>query len=70
MIIYRIKEKVESYLGEKKNFVFNGSRNQIEEFEGVISAVYPAVFLITLENGSVRSYSYSDLLISNLQIID
>ena len=70
MMISKIKEQVKECLGKKKTFVFNGSRNQIDKFDGVITAMYPGIFVITLETGSVRSYSYSDLLISNLEIID
>lgn len=70
MMISKVKEKVRDCLGKKKSFVFNGSRNQVDKFEGTITAMYPGIFIITLETGGVRSYSYSDLLISNLEIID
>ncbi len=70
MMISKIKERVESYLGKKKSFIFNGSRNQIEHFDGVITAVYPSIFIVEMDAGGVRSYSYSDLAISNLEIID
>lgn len=70
MTINKIKEIVKNNMGVSRKFVFHGSRNQNEEFKGVITAEYPAVFVITLDNGQIRSYSYSDLLISNLEIID
>lgn len=70
MMISKIKERVRQCMGKKKSFIFNGTRNQTDKFEGVITAMYPGVFIITLETGSVRAYSYSDLLISNLEIID
>lgn len=70
MTISKVKEIVKNNIGVAKKFVFHGSRNQNEEFEGIITAKYPAVFTITLSNGQIRSYSYSDLLISNLEIID
>ena len=69
-MINKIRNSVRDNLDVHRRFIFHGIRNQNEEFLGKIVAMYPAVFLITLENGSVRSYSYSDLLISNLQIID
>lgn len=70
MMISKIKEQVKQCMGKKKTFVFYGSRNQTDKFDGVITAMYPGVFIITLETGGVRAYSYSDLLISNLEIID
>lgn len=69
MILDNVKEKIEKYLGKKHRFVFHGSRNQNEVFDGVIIKMYPAVFLIELEDGQRRTYSYSDFLISNLEII-
>ena len=64
------KKLVFDNIGIQHNFVFHGTRNQNEEFSGIITEVYPAIFIITLDNGQTRSYSYSDMLISNLEIID
>ena len=70
MILDNVKDKIEKYLGKKHRFVFHGSRNQNEEFCGVISVLYPNVFKIDLINGGVKVYSYNDLLIGNLKIVD
>jgi uncharacterized protein Veg len=70
MMLDRIKKEVSNNLNVTKKFMFHGSRNQIEEFEGIISAVYPAVFVITIDGNKLRSFSYSDLLIGNLKIIN
>ena len=70
MTIDKMKELVKKNKGIAHSFVFHGSRNQNEEFRGVITAMYPAVFIITLDRSQVRAYSYSDLLISNLEIVD
>ena len=50
-------------------FRFNGIRNQNEEFLGKIVGIYPAIFTIELNNKIIKSFSYSDLLIKNLEII-
>lgn len=67
-------EKVRELVVNNKNiyhvFRFNGIRNQTEEFEGKIIGVYPAIFTIELTNKVIRSFSYSDLLINNLEIVD
>ena len=48
-------------------FRYNGSRNQIEEFSGKITACYKFVFII--DTGDiVKSFSYSDVLIGALDI--
>ena len=69
MMLEKIKSQVESKIGKELYFRFNGSRNQIEEFKGVVNAVYSAVFTILVDDYGVRSFSYSDLLTNNLEII-
>lgn len=70
MTLDKVREVVLENKGIVKSFVFKGSRNQIDEFQGVITETYPAVFTITLEDNKVKSFSYSDILIDNLKIID
>lgn len=70
MMISKIRERVRSNIGKKSRFVFFGNRNQVEEFEGIISECYNAVFIIELFDKQVRSFSYSDLLIGSLKILD
>ena len=54
--------------GLLKRFVFHGTRNQNEEFEGTIIKMYNSLFLVKTIDGQIRSYSYADVLISNLEI--
>ena len=68
MMIEKIKNKVKNNVGIKHKFRFNGSRNQIEEFEGIINNTYNAVFTILVDEYSIKSFSYSDLLTKNLEI--
>lgn len=69
-MINKIRNSVRDNLDVHRRFIFHGIRNQNEEFLGKIVAMYPAVFIILLDNGQTRSYSYSDLLVSNLEICD
>ena len=66
-----IKEQVRGRKGEILNFKFNGSRNQIEEFQGEIIKIYPSIFLIRLEGGKnkIKSFTYNDLITESLEII-
>lgn len=70
MIINKIKERISNDIGVRHKFVFHGSRNQNEEFFGIVSKIFPAIFTIELDNGQIRTYSYNDVLISNLEILD
>ena len=66
----KIKLKVKENVGIKHKFVFNGSRNQTEEFEGIINKTYNKVFTILANGNTLKSFSYSDVLTNNLEIVD
>lgn len=72
MNIEKIKENLEEQKGKKLHFRFNGARNQIEEFSGVVLKTYHCVFLIQMDDESklVKSFSYSDVLTESLEIVD
>ena len=62
----KIKNKVKENVGIKHKFIFNGSRNQIEEFVGYIDSLYSNVFTIKTDDSSIKSFSYNDVLIHKL----
>ena len=63
------KELIKKELGKKLNFIYRGSRNQIEEFEGVIEKCYPSIFIIKTKDNIIKSFTYNDFIIKNLKII-
>lgn len=69
-MINKIKEDIQNKKGEELHFRFNGARNQIEEFEGIIVEAYNYIFTIktTNEKEELKSFTYSDVLIDNLEI--
>ena len=69
-MINKIKEDINHKKGEKLHFKFNGSRNQIEEFDGMIMETYNYIFTIKTINQKeeIKSFTYSDVLIDNLEI--
>ena len=66
-MIDRVKDKVFSFENKRVRFRYNGSRNQIEEFEGVVVRCYNFVFVVDVD-GVNRAFSYSDVLIGTLEI--
>lgn len=66
-MIERVKDKIFSFEGEKIKFRYNGSRNQVEEFEGVVTKCYNYVFVV-FTNGINKSFSYTDVLIGTLEV--
>jgi len=69
MTLNMIKDIVKNNLNKNNVFKYNGARNHIEIFEGRITEVYPAVFIITLNDKKIRSFTYADLLVNNLEIM-
>ena len=69
MTINRIKDIVRENFNKNLLFKYNGTRNHMDIFEGKITEIYPAIFIITLSNNKIRSFTYSDLLVNNLEII-
>jgi len=70
--IDKIRTNMLEKRGKNLKFKFNGARNQTEEFEGQIVGIYPTIFIIKINNseGRIKSFTYSDVLIDNLTIID
>ena len=69
-MIDKIKEDLTSKKGLVLKFRHNGSRNQIEEFKGIIVETYNYIFTIKTidEKKEIKSFTYSDILIDNLEI--
>ena len=63
------KKIVEENLFVNHKFLYKGNRNQNEEFSGRISKMFPAIFIIELDNSIKKAYSYNDLLIGNIKIL-
>lgn len=69
-MINKIKSEIESQKGKLLKFRYNGSRNQIEEFEGIINNTYNYIFTIKVvgDREDIKSFTYSDVLIKNIEI--
>lgn len=71
-MINKIKDEIKQKKGKELHFRFNGARNQIEEFEGIIVGTYNYIFTIKTidQKEELKSFTYSDILIENLEIIN
>ena len=70
-MINKIKKEIECKKDHIYHFRFNGARNQIEEFDGIITEIYNYIFIIKTNNikRELKSFTYSDVLIGNLEIL-
>ena len=67
-------DKVKNFVLKNKDkvceFKLNCGRNQVSMFSGKIVETYKAIFLVqVLDSREVKSFSYSDVLIGNLEIM-
>ena len=69
MTIEKIRNNIMSCVGKEFLFKVNGARNQTEKFYGVVTGVYKFIFLIKCSNGITKSFSYSDVLIGNIEFV-
>lgn len=63
-----VRNKIFLLLNQRYSFVYKGNRNQIESFIGTIEKCYSRIFIIRLNDQSIKSFSYSDIIIGNLEI--
>lgn len=70
--LLEIKTQMEKQVGNKITLTIQGSRNRQSERHGVLAELYPAVFVVDLdqeENAFERlSYSYADVLTGSIAI--
>lgn len=70
-MINKVRVNIENKKNKVLKFRHNGSRNQIEEFTGTINETYDNVFTIKIiDKEEIKSFSYSDVLINNLEIFE
>jgi len=69
----KVKETLESNIGERVKLKANRGRRRTYVNEGIIHDIYPSVFtvLVNIDEQSTRTlcYSYSDILTSNVELI-
>ena len=68
MNIRRIRAYLGNNIGSFIRIIYYGNRNKIEKYQGVIAKVYANVFVIRLRSGSLKCFSYKDILTKTIQI--
>lgn len=68
MTIEKIKNDIDSNLGETVKVIYNGSRNKKEEYFGVITETYNYIFVIKTDLEEKKSFSYRDILTNTLEV--
>ena len=68
MNIEKIKNNIDSRLGNNVKIVYNGSRNKREEYSGVITETYNYIFIIKTNSLENKSFSYRDVLTNTVEV--
>lgn len=68
-------DTVRNYIVQKRgkllNFRYSTGRGQFDNFSGIITNIYKGIFLVhSITDDRVKSFSYSDVLIRNLIILE
>ena len=69
MNLEKVKKEVAKYLNKDCHYIYIGSRNQIEEFDGRIVDLYQSIFVIETNKGIKKTFCYSDFATNNLKIL-
>ena len=65
-----VKNEIKNEIGKMHTFRCKLSRGQSLVFNGSITKCYPAIFIVSDDNGNIYSFSYNDYIISNIKIVD
>ena len=68
MTIEKIKNNIDTKVGDNVKIICNGSRNKKEEFQGVITETYNYIFIVKLDTDETKSFSYSDVLTKTIEV--
>ncbi len=68
MTIDKIKDNINSKIGDDVKIIYNGSRNKKEEYSGKISEAYDYIFIVKTNESEKKSFSYRDVLINIVEV--
>lgn len=68
MTIDKIKNNINSKIGDDVKIIYNGSRNRKEEYLGTISETYDYIFIVKTKESEKKSFSYRDVFINIVEV--
>lgn len=72
--INKVRRVVANHIGSKVKVIANKGRHKVDITEGVISEIYPSIFLVEVEGGledtkhHMLSFSYTDVLTKDVRL--
>lgn len=68
MNLNNIRKLIINKINIPSKFVYKGTRNQLEVFNGKIIKCFSYIFIVEDSNSVIRAFSYSDYIIKSLKI--
>lgn len=68
MTLEKIKNNIKESLGNDVKIIYNGSRNKKKHYKGKITEIYNYIFIVKLDDYKKKSFSYSDVLTSTIEV--
>lgn len=65
-----VKNALLPHLGKTVKIKYNLGRNKYEIYEAKIIDIYNCVFLVKLNNGTIKSFSFSDIVTKIIKIYE
>ena len=70
-VLFEIRKKLESHLGEKIKLRANRGRRKTYEKEGVLESIYPSIFIVRVDENDYYqrlSFTYADVLTETVEL--
>ncbi len=68
MTIDMIKNELNNYIGKEINIKYNLGRNKFEKYNVILKKLYDYIFLVENESGTVKTFTYSDVISKTIKI--
>ena len=65
-----VKKALIPHLGKKIKIKYNLGRNKYEEYDAKIIKIYNSVFLVKLNNNTLKSFSFADIVTKIIKIYE
>jgi len=70
-VLFEIRKKLETHLGEKIKLRANRGRRKTFEKEGVLESIYPSIFIVRVDENNYfqrLSFSYAEVLTETVEL--
>ena len=67
-MIEEIKKELHEHIGKEVLIKHNLGRNKFEKYNVILKKLYDYIFLVENESGTVKTFTYSDVITKTIKI--